>query len=191
MCDRPPHLTMQWKMKTFDNDGYKTWFVARLMCIICQWSSHVFVILSVHSRSVYCFGMHDAVTNRLLVATARRSQIGLIDTLAGGPSLWAHHAYVNRLENVWAGEVVSVGGWGLLVASLVIEWSDSNLLVSDSVSVTVTDIDIAGNCYSIVSGNCYFKLSMFDNFWYSANVALAKSVLSNDEQFIIYLFSPW
>jgi hypothetical protein len=97
------------------------------MLWFCQ-SSHSFVILPVHSRSVHRFGMHDALTDRL--ATVMRSQIGLFDIVAGGLSFWAHHTYVDRLENVWAGGVVSVGGWGSLVTSLVIEWSDSNLLVS-------------------------------------------------------------
>jgi len=114
---------------TFDDDGYKTWFVARLVCII------------LHSRSVHRFGMHDAVTDRL--ATARRSQIGLIDILAGGLSFWAHHAYVSRLENVWAGGVVSVGGWGSLVTSLVIEWSDSNLLATVILSANMAFISLS------------------------------------------------
>jgi hypothetical protein len=72
--------------------------------------------------------MHDALTDRL--AAVSRSQIGMIDIVAGSLSFWAHHTYVDRLENVWAGGVVSVGGWRSLITSLIIEWSDSNLLVS-------------------------------------------------------------
>jgi len=101
---------------TFDDDGYKTWFFARLICII------------LHSRSVHRFGMHDALTDRL--AAVRRSRIGLIDIVAGSLSFWAHHTYVDRLENVWAGGVVSVGGWRSLITSLIIEWTDSNLLAT-------------------------------------------------------------
>lgn len=72
--------------------------------------------------------MHNALTDRL--ATVRRLQIGPLDIVIGGLSFWAHHTYMDRLENVWAGGVVSVGGWASLVNSLVAEWSDSNLLVS-------------------------------------------------------------
>jgi hypothetical protein len=78
--------------------------------------------------------MHDALTDRL--AAVSRSQIGMIDIVAGSLSFWAHHTYVDRLENVWAGGVVSVGGWGSLITSLIIEWSDSNLLVSFPHSVS-------------------------------------------------------
>jgi len=83
--------------------------------------------------------MYDALTDRL--AAVGRSRIGLFDILAGSFSFWAHHTYVDRLENVWAGGVVSVGGWRSLVTSLVVEWSDSNLLVGfDFVLISVTDI---------------------------------------------------
>lgn len=80
--------------------------------------------------------MNEARTDRLsfLEKDHPRHALSVIEDLITGVFfLCAPYTYVDRLENVWADRTVSLAGWQKLVASLLVEWSDSNLLVSTSV----------------------------------------------------------
>ncbi|CAA7270473.1 unnamed protein product [Cyclocybe aegerita] len=103
--------------------SYRTWFIARLLSLI------------LHSRSVHRHGMIDALTDRLM--NVHYTSRTLIDYMVGCLSLFTHLAYVQRLENVWAAGIVSCSGWRSLVSALLIEWSDTNLLATVTLSANM------------------------------------------------------
>lgn len=75
--------------------------------------------------------MLDACTDRLEYVQSSKDVLpGVFGLVAGVLSFWAHPTYVARLDIVWAGGMVSLSGWQELLNSLLIEWSESNLLVS-------------------------------------------------------------
>lgn len=80
--------------------------------------------------------MHEARTDRLASLDqkqARHTLAGIEDLVTIGLFLCAPYTYVERLEKLWAERTVSLDGWQKMIASLLAEWSDSNLLVSPDV----------------------------------------------------------
>lgn len=77
--------------------------------------------------------MYEARTDRLAILELPRQRPALApleDLIIGVLFFCAPYTYVDRLEKLWADRVVSLDGWQKLLTSLLIEWSDSNLLVS-------------------------------------------------------------
>jgi hypothetical protein len=77
--------------------------------------------------------MYEACTDRLASFKVSRPQNNLEpleNLITGVLFLCAPFTYVARLEAPWADGVVSLDGWQKLLTSLLVEWSDSNLLVS-------------------------------------------------------------
>jgi hypothetical protein len=77
--------------------------------------------------------MHEARTDRLASIYNPRVQprFGTFGTFLSGVFFFcAPFTYVDRLEKLWADKIVSLDGWQKLLSSLLVEWSDSNLLVS-------------------------------------------------------------
>jgi hypothetical protein len=77
--------------------------------------------------------MYGARTDRLAFFSEPRVEgklTLLVDIISGALFFSAHHTYVDRLEKVWADRIISLDDWQKLLNSLLLEWSDSNLLVS-------------------------------------------------------------
>ena len=123
--------------------GYKTWFVARLICnirgcysldVIATKPNKLSHYLStVNSRWLHCYGMREARTDRLASFHEPRVErkLDMLGHIVSGMLFFcAPNTYVDRLEKVWADNIVSIYDWQSLLTSLLSEWSDSNLLVS-------------------------------------------------------------
>ena len=113
------------------DESYRTWFVARLLSIIREFAAQMTCgfsnALPVHSRAIHRHGRMDARIDRLL--DVRTTHASIFQWVFGSFLFYAHMTYIERLENVWAGGIVSFTGWQTLLKSLLAEWSDSNLLV--------------------------------------------------------------
>jgi hypothetical protein len=82
---------------------------------------------------MYHYGMPGARIDRL--DSFRKGKvnrkINMITDLASGVFLfYAPYSYLERVEKVWADQIISLDGWQTLIASLLSEWTDTNLLVS-------------------------------------------------------------
>jgi hypothetical protein len=91
--------------------------------------------LPVHSRWVHRYGMYEARTDRLasIYHSPRQDRFARLGPFVSGVFFFcAPFTYVDRLEKLWANKIVSLDGWQKLLASLLLEWSDSNLLVSST-----------------------------------------------------------
>jgi len=111
-----------------DVSTYKTWYVARLLVNI------------LNSRFLHRYGMYEARTDRLAsleLPRPRQALAPLEDLITGVLFFCAPYTYVDRLEKVWADRVVSLEGWQKLLTSLLIEWSDSNLLATVTLSANM------------------------------------------------------
>ena len=81
--------------------------------------------------------MYCARTDRLASFSEPRMEQKLTllgDIISGALFFAAHHTYVDRLEKVWADRIISLDDWQKLLTSLLVEWSDSNLLVSNQLN---------------------------------------------------------
>jgi len=127
--------------------GYKTWFVSRLLCNI------------LNSRLVHLYGMNEARTDRLASVHKQpvQSRFGTFGTFLSGVFFFcAPFTYVDRLEKLWADKIVSLDGWQKLLSSLLVEWSDSNLLATVTLSanmalLALTDLSAISVAASVAS----------------------------------------
>lgn len=79
--------------------------------------------------------MHEARTDRLASLDQEPPRHALYSLEDFAMKILFFHApymYFDRLERLWADGAVSLNGWQKLITSLLVEWSDSNLLVSCS-----------------------------------------------------------
>ena len=76
--------------------------------------------------------MYEARTDRLASLEEKRhlKEYGFEDILTTLLLFCAPYTYLARLENAWADRVISLDDWQKLLATLLLEWSDANLLVS-------------------------------------------------------------
>lgn len=99
-----------------------------------------FDVFLVNSRTIYRYGAKEARTDRLASldkekVRRRRAPPSIEDLIMGLLFFCVPYTYLERLESVWAERSVSLDGWQKFVTSLLVEWSDSNLLVSAGVFV--------------------------------------------------------
>jgi hypothetical protein len=116
--------------------SYRTWIVARLYAHIRKIFIYTLCLsikinLSlVYTQWVFQYGMREAVNDRLNVLKEHPKRLTPWDFVFAFLCFFSPYTYAQRLESVWAHHVVSLEGWNALLNSLLIEWSDSNLLVS-------------------------------------------------------------
>lgn len=123
----------------------------------------------------YRYGMKEACTDRLASLEkdrARNAPSSIESFMTAFFLFYAPYTYLDRLEKVWAERSVPAEGWQKLVASLLAEWSDSNLLVSASIRllIEIASCFDTGNCYIIVRRSSHAHRLVI-NHWFSANMA--------------------
>lgn len=116
------------------NQSYRTWLGARLKVVIRKglFSCPLRKTDSnpVQSQIMHRHGLINARTDRFNsinppVPTVFASVLGIF-------TFFGHITYAERFKNAWADEIASTKGWKALLSSLLIDWSDSNLLVWSS-----------------------------------------------------------
>ncbi|TFK32373.1 hypothetical protein BDQ12DRAFT_692582 [Crucibulum laeve] len=126
-------------MEKESKNEYMTWFVARLIAVMF------------HTWSAHRYGKPDAIIDRH--STMINQRLGVPDLFIGVLFFYAPLTYIQRLNSVWAGGIVSYVGWQGLLDSLLAEWSDSNLLATVILSANMAFLALTNSTAWAVSAS--------------------------------------